>query len=312
MLRRFVPRNDEERVSVARTARSEIRIRHQIRSRITRSLSSGAHSRDPLAPSGYASTRPRGANATPPPCNATRIRGATSRPHQGFVNAPLQKYFYSGLTQIKSISLTVSSQAGAYRDRHGRGAGCGGRGSVRRCQGMAGRVDMARELTNGTLTTALSPSKPLAEMGARGRRSRVVLTPQGWRQVCGGKSARPGSDNALIRNDGDNKAWSPGRARRKPLKPLRAGMPGESGGPVVTMLVCYFTFRTRGRGCIGRPAFPTPSHVEAKDACTTRAHRAARSRTRTFLGCLKIESETCIIRAAHARRLCAERVLLLA
>src|SRR5437867_4011021 len=36
--------------------------------------------------------------------------------------------------------------------RHERGAGCGGRGSVRRCQGMAGRVDTARELTNGTRT----------------------------------------------------------------------------------------------------------------------------------------------------------------
>jgi hypothetical protein len=31
---------------------------------------------------------------------------------------------------------------------------------------------------------------------------------------------------------------SPGRARRKPLKPLRAGMPGDSGGPVATTLVC--------------------------------------------------------------------------
>src|SRR5713226_4040533 len=68
------------------------------------------------------------------------------------VQPHLQKYFRSGLTQIKSISLAVSSHRGAYRDRHGRGAGCGGRGSVRRCQGMAGRVDKARELTNGTQT----------------------------------------------------------------------------------------------------------------------------------------------------------------
>jgi len=29
-----------------------------------------------------------------------------------------------------------------------------------------------------------------------------------------------------LRGDGDNKARSPGRARRKPLKPSRAGMPG--------------------------------------------------------------------------------------
>jgi len=30
----------------------------------------------------------------------------------------------------------------------------------------------------------------------------------------------------LPRGDGDNKARSPGRVRRKPLKPSRAGMPG--------------------------------------------------------------------------------------
>jgi len=28
---------------------------------------------------------------------------------------------------------------------------------------------------------------------------------------------------------------------------------------VVTTLVCFILFRTRGCGCIGRPAFPTPS-----------------------------------------------------
>jgi hypothetical protein len=44
-----------------------------------------------------------------------------------------------------------------------------------------------------------------------GRRSRVVLTPRRWCQACEGNSA----------GDGDNKARSPGRARRKPLKPLR-------------------------------------------------------------------------------------------
>jgi hypothetical protein len=53
-----------------------------------------------------------------------------------FGNAPvqscLQKYFHSRLTQIKSISLAVPSPRGAHRDRHGRGMGCGGRGSVGR------------------------------------------------------------------------------------------------------------------------------------------------------------------------------------
>src|ERR1700704_3221600 len=84
------------------------------------------------------------------------------------VQPPLQKYFCSGLTQISSLIRTVSSrQEGRIARRHERGAGCGGRGSVRRCQGMAGRVDKARELTNGTQTND----------ACCGLRSRVVLAP---------------------------------------------------------------------------------------------------------------------------------------
>jgi hypothetical protein len=44
------------------------------------------------------------------------------------VHSPLQKYSGFRLTQIKSISFAVLPHTGAYRDRHGRGAGCGGRG----------------------------------------------------------------------------------------------------------------------------------------------------------------------------------------
>jgi hypothetical protein len=78
----------------------------------------------------------------------------------------LQKDFASRLRQISSLIRTVLSHRGACA-RHERGAGCGGRGSVRRCQGMAGRVDKARELTNGTQTND----------AFRGRQSRVVLAP---------------------------------------------------------------------------------------------------------------------------------------
>src|ERR1700738_5622487 len=53
--------------------------------------------------------------------------------------------------------------------------------------------------------------------------------------------------------------FSDTRARNKPLKPLRAGMPGESGATVVTTLVCFTTLCARGCGCSGHPAFPTPS-----------------------------------------------------
>src|ERR1700722_14036943 len=96
------------------------------------------------------------------------------------------------LDQIKTLDYTKCRSVplkGAYRDRHGRGAECGGR---------------LRRADERTLS---------------GRRSRVVLTPRGWRQAGGVLSA----------GDGVKKARSPGRARSSQLKPLRAGAPGESG-----------------------------------------------------------------------------------
>jgi hypothetical protein len=44
-----------------------------------------------------------------------------------------------------------------------------------------------------------------------------------------------------------------------PLKPLRAGTSGDSGVLVVTRVRSTTTKCTRGRGCQGHPAFPTPS-----------------------------------------------------
>src|SRR6266496_4799796 len=60
-------------------------------------------------------------------------------------------------------------------------------------------------------------------------------------------------------DDGGKTAWSPRRARRKPLKPLRGECRLNPSEPVVTMLVCFVLFRTRGCGCSEHPAFPAPS-----------------------------------------------------
>src|SRR5712664_407485 len=49
-----------------------------------------------------------------------------------------EKYFCSHLPQINSRTVAVSPTTGAYRDRHGRGMGCGGRGSVRRATWLQG------------------------------------------------------------------------------------------------------------------------------------------------------------------------------
>jgi hypothetical protein len=80
--------------------------------------------------------------------------------------------------------------------------------------------------TQGRLAIVTDAGRDAVDAGAlsderrgRGRRSRVVLTPRRWRQVL----RKP------PQGDGDKKARSPGRARSRPLKPLCAGMPGDSG-----------------------------------------------------------------------------------
>src|SRR2546430_16488514 len=65
----------------------------------------------------------------------------------------LQKYFCFGPRQITSLIRTVPSrQEGRVARRHERGAGCGGRGRVRRSQGMAGRGEQGPELSEWTQT----------------------------------------------------------------------------------------------------------------------------------------------------------------
>jgi hypothetical protein len=86
----------------------------------------------------------------------------------------------------------------------------------------------------------------------RGRRSRVVLTPRRWRQVA--------TMLAHCAYDGGKKARSPGRARRKPLKPLRRECRNDFGEPVATTLVCFFHFARGAMGAAGtrhslRPLF---------------------------------------------------------
>jgi hypothetical protein len=79
-------------------------------------------------------------------------------------------------------------------------------------------------------------------------------------------------------DDGDKKARSPGRVRRKPLKPLRAGMPGDPGATVVTTLVCYQHNAHEAAGATGTRHSPRPL-FGAEFSCTTRAHRAAGTRS---------------------------------
>ena len=85
-----------------------------------------------------------------------------------------------------------------------------------------------------------------------GRRSRVVLTPRRWCQVL--------KKLTLLRDDGDNKARSPERARRKPLKPSRRE------GRLVRLtcgdlLACFF--HSHARLLVRRaPRFPCALFIE--------------------------------------------------
>src|ERR1700755_2476327 len=89
----------------------------------------------------------------------------------------------------------------------------------------------------------------------------------------------PGGQATYPRDDGDKKADHRGE-RGISRKPLRAGMSGDFRWLAVnTRVHTYYPMRTRGCGCIGRPAFPTPSVFRAEICCKPRAHRAARSRT---------------------------------
>jgi hypothetical protein len=143
------------------------------------------------------------------------------------------------------------------------------------------RQRFARDGIAGQIERFVSGQQHADERCCCGRRSRVVLTPRRWRQVRGRQVGPTGFRQAISAGDGGKRARSPGRARRKPLKPLRAGMPGDSG---VLVYSCAFYqskvhTRLRVQRASGIPHALCFSWAE--DSRTTRAHRAAR-RERAF------------------------------
>ena len=100
------------------------------------------------------------------------------------------------------------------------------------------------------------PSAGFFEDG-RGRRSRVVLAPVAGVKSRGGDIGPTGRRMPSIREATVAKRnSSPGRARRKPLKPLRreGRMIGHTCGSRRVLFCC-----TRAMGASWHPAFPAPS-----------------------------------------------------
>jgi hypothetical protein len=125
------------------------------------------------------------------------------------VQPSLEKYPAFTLAKINSISPAVSSHRGAARDRHGRGAGRGGRATASaRNRGRRAVLQACEQLTacrrTGVLRTAKSfgPDAPtLASSFAETPHARPGVTRQ-YPQSNGGKKARsPGS--GAVRREGD-------------------------------------------------------------------------------------------------------------
>ncbi len=88
----------------------------------------------------------------------------------------------------------------------------------------------------------------------RGRRSRVGLAPRRWCQVRVKARGRRWQTSPVHRGE-----------HEVSRKTIARGMPGETGVTVVTTLVYFVFYRTRGCGRIKRPAFPAPSVSEEPD-----------------------------------------------
>jgi len=161
----------------------------------------------------------------------------------------LQKYFASPVGQIISTSLRhPTPQEGRIMIVTKRGVGCGGRGSVLRAMDCrAGRKICERSTARGREMLQRTAKSCGPDAPTLASSSRMLCRPNRVQMQC------------KFANDGGKRARSPRRARRKPLKPLRAGMPGDSGVLVVTRVRSTTTKCTRDRGCSGHPAFPTPS-----------------------------------------------------
>src|SRR6266849_2390049 len=89
---------------------------------------------------------------------------------------------------------------------------------------------------------------------------------------------------------------SPGRARNKPLKPLRAGMPGDLGctcGDYARVL--HLNFAREAAGAAGTRHSLRPLFSWANGFCkTSGASRRGNAGTHP-LGCLKIESISVVV-----------------
>jgi hypothetical protein len=159
--------------------------------------------------------------------------------------------------------------------------------------GIAGRSLTARERSTGARTNGAStPSSKLGgrHMAGRSVWRRLLRTakPCGpgtrcWCQAGGGFSSPTGIRRAIFASDGDKTNSSPGRARRKPLKPLRREcrvFRGTCGDYRVLTTNAHGLRVQRAPGISLRPLF------SGRTVCA----QLGRTAPREFFCCFKFES----------------------
>jgi hypothetical protein len=92
------------------------------------------------------------------------------------------------------------------------------------------------------------------------------------------KSCLPGADKTLIRRRRWQKSPVTEESAKETVKTIACGNAGRFRCTRCYSCASTNTKCTRGRGCNGHPAFPTPS-FGAKDSCKARARSVARSRS---------------------------------
>src|ERR1700730_7935802 len=136
------------------------------------------------------------------------------------------------------------------------------------------RQRFARDGIAGRVERPVSDQQHADERCCCGRRSRVVLTPRRWCQVRGWQVGPTGRGQNL--NPLTTVAKEPGHRGEPDIsrKTIACGNAGRFRCTRCYSCAFYHYNCTRGRGCNGHPAFPTPS-MGAEDKCTTRAFCAA-------------------------------------
>jgi hypothetical protein len=107
--------------------------------------------------------------------------------------------------------------------------------------------------------------------------------------------------------DGGKRARSPGRARRKPLKPLRAGMPGDSG--VLVYSCAFYQYQVHTRPRVQRASGVPHALFWARASSTPRAHRVARAKSYADSSSLRAAKQSTFLSVAAAMDCFAEPVI---